>query len=401
MAILKASKSANQSYVFLSNNTESLTYTIIIENISNNLASNVVVTDIIPYGACFQVGTFTLNGTTLVNEDPNLGVNIGNINPNSSVVVTFDVIVDSNNPPMELQNYATITYTDCSNLSENETIVTNVVVTPVISVCVEVLKSASQCAVQLNDIINYRLIIKNNSTVNLENVILYDKIPNELTVVPDSIFINGVKESFANFEKGINLGTINPYKIIIVLFQAVVDCLPCGTEIQNQACLNFDYSFNIDGLTYTSSGNAKSNMVKTKAGPESFKQIILDSELNLPYKTEFPIEIIDKFIDVEINRTEIIETIRGASCEGQILTGNKLLIDGTLHERIEYTELCSNQSVNVSEYNVPFNTFVVLPSCCTNTENITVESNVENFDIRVTNCSSLYQNVALLLKVIF
>lgn len=401
MAILQASKSANQSYVFLSNNTEFLTYTIIIENTSNTIASNVLVTDIVPYGACFQVGTFTLNGTILENEDPNQGVNIGNINPNSSAVVTFDVIISSDNPPMELKNYATISYIDCANLSENVTINTNIVVTPIISVCVEVLKSTSQCSVHLNDVINYRLIVKNNSTVSLENVILYDNIPNELTIVPNSIFINGEKESFASLEKGINLGTISPYKISIVLFQAIVDCLPCSTEIQNQASLTFDYTFKIDGLTYSSSGNAKSNLVSTRVGPESFKQLMLDSTLNLPCITEFPIEIIDKFIDVQINKTELIETMKGSSCEGQVLTGNKLLIDGTLNERIEYTELCENQSVNVIEYNVPFNTFIVLPTYCNNTENITIESTIENFDIKVASCESLYQNVALLLKVIF
>ncbi len=120
MSILKAVKSANQSYVFLATNPEFLTYTIMIENTSNNLASNVVVTDIIPYGASFQAGTFTLNGVNIEKVDPNQGVNIGNINPNSSVVVTFDVMVHPSNPPMELQNYATITYTEDDRTEEIE-----------------------------------------------------------------------------------------------------------------------------------------------------------------------------------------------------------------------------------------------------------------------------------------
>lgn len=401
MEILQAFKSANQSYVFITNNLQFLTYTIIIENVSNGLASNVIVTDIIPYGACYQTGTFSINGSIVDNVDPNIGINIGNINPNSTVILTFDVIVSPDNPPSLLQNYATINYIDCANLSRNVTITTNVVQTPVISVCVEILKNVSKCAVQLNDILNYRLIIKNDSTVALQNVVLFDSIPNELTILPESVFINGVKSSFADFSQGIHLGIVPPYKIIIILFQAIVDCLPCSTEIQNQAYLTFDYVFEVDGATYSSSGTATSNLVSTKAGPESFKQLILDSTLNIPCKSRGDIEIIDNFIEVDITNQEIIETMQGTSCEGQTLTGRKLLIDGTLNERIEYIELCSDQSVNVAEYSIPFNTFIVLSQNCNIPEDVTIESTIENFDMKVVENNAIYQNVALLLKVIY
>lgn len=401
MEILQAFKSANQSYVFITNNIQFLTYTIIIDNISNGLASNVIITDIIPYGACFQTGTFAVNGCVLEEEDPNVGVNIGNVAPNSTVVITFDVIIDPQSPPAELQNYATISYIDCLNASQQVSITTNVVKTPIISICVEILKNTSKCSVQLNDVLNYRLIVKNNSTIALQNSILYDSIPRELSILPDSIYINGIKTSQADFSEGINLGTIPPYRIIIILFQAIVDCLPCSTEIQNQAYLDFDYMFDIDGVTYSSNGTATSNVVSTKAGPESFKQLILDSTLSLPCRNKSSVEIVDSFIEVEILKQEIIDTLRGASCEGQILTGRKLLIDGTLNERIEYTELCSDQCVNVAEYSIPFNTFIVIPQNCDISENIIIESNIENFDIKSVGNGSVYQNVALLLKVVY
>ncbi|MGL4877015.1 SPOCS domain-containing protein [Paraclostridium dentum] len=401
MEILQAFKSANQSYVFITNNIQFLTYTIIINNISNGLASDVILTDIIPYGACFQTNTFSVNGEIIEDADPNIGVNIGNINANSSVVITFDVIIDPVNPPSELQNYASISYLDCSNTLEQVTIITNAVRTPIISVCVEVLKSVNKCSVQLNDILNYRLIVKNNSTVTLNNAVLYDSIPQELTVLPGSVYVNGVKTRVVDFSQGLPLGDIPPYKIIIVLFQAIVDCLPCFTSIDNQAYLLFDYSFQVDNDFYSSNGNASSNVVSTKAGPESFKQIILDSTLKLPCKNKGDIEIVDTFLEVEITRQEIIETIKGKSCEGEILTGSKLVVDGTLHERIEYIELCSDQSVHVAEYNIPFNTFIVLPPNCDIYNDVIVESTIENFDVKVLCNGNIYQNLALLLKVIY
>lgn len=401
MAILQAFKSANQSYVFITNNIQFLTYTIILENISNSLASSVTITDIVPYGACFQSGTFAVNGCYLEDADPNVGVNIGNVSPNSTVVLTFDVIIDPQNPPSELQNYSTITYLNCESGGLEETITTNVVKTPIISVCVEVLKHVNKCSVQLNDILNYRLIIKNNSTIALQNAVLFDSIPNELSIIPDTILINGVRSTFADFNQGINLGTIEPSKIIIVLFQAIVDCLPCSTDIQNQAHLEFEYYFEVENGIYSASGSASSNTVSTKAGPESFKQLILDGTLKLPCKYNTDYEIIDSFIEVSICRKEVIDTMRGTSCEGEILTGRKLIIDGTLNQRIEYIELCSDQSVNVAEYAIPFNTFIVLSDNCNIYDDITVESTIENFNIKLVENGYFYQNVALLLKVIY
>lgn len=399
MEILQAFKSANQDYIFITNSLESLTYTIIINNISTNLASDVAITDIIPYGACFQEGSFTLNGSILEDADPNDGVNIGNIGPNGHAIVTFDVNIDPNCPPSELQNYAVISFINCSDSYDFNTITTNIVKTPIISVCVNILKSVNKCFAKLNDTLNYTLIIKNNSTVSLENVVLYDAIPDELTVLPNSVLLNGNKIRYTGFEQGLNLGTIKASSIIIVLFQAIIDCLPCSTEIKNQAYIEYDYTFTIDDFTLTSSGNSYSNFVSTQAGPESFKQLSLDQTLNFPCDEYKQIEIVDKFLDIAISRKELIDTIRGTSCEGEILTGRKLLIDGTLIERIEYIELCSQQSINVAEYNIPFSTFIVLSENCNLYDDITIESVVENFDIKIVNNESLYQNVVFLLKV--
>ena len=51
----------------------------------------------------------------------------------------------------------------------------------------------------------------------------------------------------------------------------------------------------------------------------------------------------------------------GASREGQILTGWKLIIEGVLDHKIEYVADLPEQSVHSAHFRVPFSTFIILP----------------------------------------
>lgn len=70
-----------------------ITYTVLIPNIGNVTAQNIVFSDTIPSGTVFVANSLTVNGVTQVGSNPQSGVTIPNIAPGTTSTVTFKVRV--------------------------------------------------------------------------------------------------------------------------------------------------------------------------------------------------------------------------------------------------------------------------------------------------------------------
>lgn len=70
-----------------------ITYTIVIPNVGNVTAKNIVFKDTIPNGTVFQTNSVYVNGDPKVGVDPSVGITIPNIAPQLSATVTFSVKV--------------------------------------------------------------------------------------------------------------------------------------------------------------------------------------------------------------------------------------------------------------------------------------------------------------------
>ncbi len=104
-------------------------------------------------------------------------------------------------------------------------------------------------------------------------------------------------------------------------------------------------------------------------------------------------------ISVEIIRSEVIVTpssfmhgpclcsppIVVPNLEGKVLTGRKLIIEGQLCQKIQYTANVPVQSVHNAEFFVPFSSFIVIPKEVTfigpGGSMITVDSLNVNFEV--------------------
>ena len=73
---------------------ETLTYTNFITNNGNLNAINFVFTDSIPANTTFVENSVTLDGVNLPGENPENGINIGNINIGQFKTITFKVLVN-------------------------------------------------------------------------------------------------------------------------------------------------------------------------------------------------------------------------------------------------------------------------------------------------------------------
>ncbi|GFP74495.1 beta strand repeat-containing protein [Clostridium fungisolvens] len=132
--------------------------------------------------------------------------------------------------------------------------------------------------------------------------------------------------------------------------------------------------------------------------PTSFKQLSVDENLTIPFQKPNVEDILNTIVDVEIVTTRVIETVAGTSEEGQILTGHKLLIEGRLHQKIEYIAAEPTQTVHNAEFSVPFSSFIILPEDFVEDSVVNVVPYVEDVYVKLIDCRTIFKNVTLRLE---
>lgn len=91
-----------------------------------------------------------------------------------------------------------------------------------------------------NDILTYTIIVKNISLLTLTNVIITDVVPNNTTIIADSIKLNGTSIT-GNINTGINIDSLVSNQVATLTFQVLVNSnIPTPTTIINTASVTFD-----------------------------------------------------------------------------------------------------------------------------------------------------------------
>lgn len=133
--------------------------------------------------------------------------------------------------------------------------------------------------------------------------------------------------------------------------------------------------------------------------PTNFKQLSIDENLTIPSQKPDAEDILNTLVDVVIIETRVIKTLKGTSQEGQILTGYKLIIEGVLHQKVEYIADEPTQTVHVAEFSVPFSSFIILPENFVEGSIIEVTPYVEDVYVKLLNKRDIFKNVTLRLEV--
>lgn len=135
--------------------------------------------------------------------------------------------------------------------------------------------------------------------------------------------------------------------------------------------------------------------------PTIFKQLTLQETGGIPDAKPDVEKLIKGFTHIEITYTKVIRTPVGKSLEGQVLTGYKLLVQGESIQKIEYVADESAQSIHTAYFNVPFSTFIVLPSNFIMGTPVTVTPYIENIYLEMTDKRILSGSIILLLDATF
>ena len=238
-------KSVNRKYA---GKGDTVTYTIIANNTGNATATNVILTDAIPYNTNYVRDSLTVNGVSY-NGDPNNGITLTSIPPNSSSYITFSALINSIPEVNPMANTARIVYNytidpSIPNGGQGANI-TNSVYTTI--VCADIfsegnfIKTASTGQARVSDIITYTFLVRNTGNATASNIMVFDTVPYGTRFVPNTVLVN--RETYVGAPgNGITLPDIGPGESAQVSFDVTIDTITSINPIVDRGYIGYKYT---------------------------------------------------------------------------------------------------------------------------------------------------------------
>ncbi|MED2634541.1 DUF11 domain-containing protein, partial [Bacillus thuringiensis] len=238
-ATLVINKSASTTFATIG---DTITFTSSVTNTGNTTANNIVFTDTIPNGTTLVPNSFKINGVTVPNANPQNGINIGNLNSNASVTLSFQVNITTLPNPNPIPNKSSLQYSFIVDINEppvSRTVQSNTTFTQVNSASVIATKTASSAFAAVGDTITYTTTLTNSGNTTANTPVFIDILPPELSFVPDSVQINTIPQLGFRPDSGISLDSIPVGGTTTISFQAIVGSIPATNPTLNQSSTTY------------------------------------------------------------------------------------------------------------------------------------------------------------------
>ncbi|MEG0180852.1 MAG: hypothetical protein RR657_03100 [Peptostreptococcaceae bacterium] len=142
---------------------------------------------------------------------------------------------------------------------------------------------------------------------------------------------------------------------------------------------------------------------------EYFKQFNIYQNIHLSNKNSSILNIENTNPKIELCSTKIIdtkitETIKGTSLEGQYLSGKNLIIVGNINMSLilEYSSKTKkNKSFtkkDINNFNMPFSTFIVIPSDVCNIKTLNLRYLIEDITITKITLNQILVSVTMIIQ---
>jgi len=132
---------------------------------------------------------------------------------------------------------------------------------------------------------------------------------------------------------------------------------------------------------------------------ENFKQVHIQ-KISCLDKKKFNIKrFLNTSAKTGIVSTKIMKTSKGISQENQILTGKSLMVEGKVIQNLEYISKDAYQHVNITDFYIPFSTFIILGKEFDDHSKFKVTPYIENLHIRQISERKVFQSILLTLDV--
>lgn len=376
-------------------------YSVTVINQGDMLINNVTIIDTLDSSLEFVQGSVVVGNIPLPNANVLEGVDAGGLNANEIKILTFKAKIISRPKSGNVSNAAIAKFYYDPHLTTHLEVMdkkSNIVTIQVDLADVDICKTSDIDMASRGDIITYTVTVTNIGTLEAKNILFIDNLPKEVNLVPNSLTVNGDVINYSDNNISLYIGSILPGKSIIVTYKVKVISSNCTGIITNQAFVKFNYSlYNCSFGEKTTPCDA-GNISEVKLGISTFKQISIDQNLCIPSVKPDIEEINDMKVEAEILECHVINTPVITSNEGQTLSGYKLIFRGVLKEIIEYTSATIEQSVHSAHYQIPFSSFIILPSTFTLGSKIDIQGIVEDIYYKQIDERCFFKNITLLIN---
>jgi uncharacterized repeat protein (TIGR01451 family) len=250
--IISIVKSANTTQASVGG---SLSFSFLISN-TGNIATTLILSDNLPPQAVFDANSVIIGGTPVPGFSPATGIPVGPLSPGGSVVVSFLVTITALPPSQLLINSATATYSftlpDGRQLGGN--VSSNTLSVPVSAPNVSIIKSVNAASAITGDTLTFTSVLTNNSIATVNNTILSDPLPDNVSFIPGTVIVRGINQPLAVPSAGIPIGSLIPGASATVTFEVKVT-MPIPSQINNQSSVSF--------TSGVFSGSSSSNITTT------------------------------------------------------------------------------------------------------------------------------------------
>ncbi|MEG2014455.1 MAG: hypothetical protein RR086_01870 [Clostridia bacterium] len=256
---------------------DTLTYTVTIKNTGNVAANNIVVTDVIPSGATYLVGSTT--ASVPFTGDPTSAITLTNpIAAGGTVTITFKVKLSNSAPVVNpIPNTAKANYAYTVDPASPNGVtaigVSNTVTTSVSTAKLSIVKSASESIGYIDDVITYNIAVTNTGNVPADKVVITDAIPNGTVLVTGSLAVN---VAYTGTLPTITLtNAILAGETVTISYKVKVIAMPNPNPIVNVCKADFAYTVN-PNVPNGVIGNSVSNNASTLIFANNYRQQIND-----------------------------------------------------------------------------------------------------------------------------
>lgn len=128
---------------------------------------------------------------------------------------------------------------------------------------------------------------------------------------------------------------------------------------------------------------------------KNFTQVNKEYIFEIPSCNKDIYQVTKVWVNVCKDNIEIVKTPCGKSIEGQCLTGNKLLVCGTIKLKIEYIGCSTNQNIHTAYTEIPFSAGIVLPCNFNKNSYVKVSVCVEDIFTEKIDCRNIYNNITM------
>lgn len=254
---LSARLNASTEQTFVS---EHVTYELTIVNDGNLSLREAVASFDLPLGILFVPGSVTINAVISPSADPNAGIPLGTIRPQSTIVITYRAQTTEDAASISISKaivrYQVSGTPDYTHSNE----VAVILIQPEISVN----KQVDQPIAVPGDVLHYTIYIENASNVAVDAV-MDDVLSAGAVFIPNSLKLNNHSMPGVFIEDGINLGTLLGQSQNMITFDAQIPLqLATFAPLTNTASVVYTFRLS-DGRVVSNSASSNAAITEVAA----------------------------------------------------------------------------------------------------------------------------------------